>query len=105
MAEIQSPSSRYRLGEVVHGENEEGQVKSEGLDVGDEDVTLPEEEKLAMLGHGDAVELDVRTEMKEMGLHILICSVAWETVDGRRTFQRFFKFNVGILPFLVTQAS
>jgi hypothetical protein len=44
---------------------------------------------------GESVSLDVSAEMKEVGLQILICSVAWETLDGRRTFQRFFKFNVG----------
>ena len=47
------------------------------------------------LPKGEHIQLDVESEMKELGMHVLICSVAWETADGRRTFQRFLKFNVG----------
>jgi len=81
MCEIQSPNGRYRLGEVVHGaeEDENGEFI--------EPPTLPE------LAVGDSVRLDVEGEVKDLGL--VIVSVAWETEDGRRTMQRFFKYNVG----------
>lgn len=88
MCEIQSPSGRYRLGEVIHG-HEEGQ---DPLDDTQEAVVLPE------LEPGKSVRLDVEGEMKELGLHMIIVSVAWETLDGRRTFQRFFKYNVSSSP-------
>lgn len=78
MCEIQSPNGRYRLGEVVHGATE-----------GVEPVTLPE------LAIGESVRLDVEGEVKDLGLGVVIVSVAWETDDGRRTMQRFFKYNVG----------
>jgi hypothetical protein len=42
------------------------------------------------------VGLDVDSEMKDVGLNILIISVAWETAEGRKTFQRFLKFNVSL---------
>jgi hypothetical protein len=45
---------------------------------------------------GGEVALSVESEMKDVGLNVLICSVAWETPEGRRTFQRFLKFNVSI---------
>lgn len=82
MCEVQSPNGRYRLGEVVHGQ------KSPDEEVEGSPEVLPE------LGVGESVKLDVEGEMKELGLHVIIVSVAWETLDGRRTFQRFFKYNV-----------
>ena len=114
MCEVQSPGGRYRLGEVVHGQEEKDLVASEkepaaaGEEAEDEqrkeEATSPDEagpSQTALptavepeLPPGDDVKLDVASEMKELGLHVLICSVAWETPDGRRTFQRFLKFNV-----------
>ena len=73
MAEVQGPSGRYRLGEAVHDDTPEG---SEGLKA------------------DEGVELRVESEMKELGGSMLVISVAWETPEGRRTFQRFMRFNV-----------
>jgi hypothetical protein len=97
MAELQGPGGRYKLGEIVHGEESPsvGATEGGGADVGDEQL-VKEDDNLPELESGDAVKLGVETEMKELGLCVLICSVAWETLDGRRTFQRFFKFNVGL---------
>lgn len=80
MIECQGPNGRYRLGEVVHDDGG-GEERGEG-----------EEPQLEA---GDGVEMDVGSEMKDVGVNLLICSVAWETESGRRTFQRFFKFEVG----------
>lgn len=80
MIECQGPSGRYRMGEVVHDDVKE---REEGAE--------PEMEV------GGAVEMDVGSEMKDVGVNLLICSVAWETDSGRRTFQRFFKFEVSYL--------
>jgi hypothetical protein len=92
MCEIQSPGGRYRLGEAIHGHTggaegakEEKQVKEE---------TAEQEAELSSLGYGEHVSLDVKSEMKEVGSCVVICSVAWETTEGRRTFQRFLKYNV-----------
>ncbi len=90
MIEIQSPGERYRLGEVVHAKKEVGEKTSTSGGEAVEDVG-----KLSALGIAEMVDMEVASEMKELGLHVLICSVAWETLDGRRTFQRFLKFNVG----------
>ena len=81
MVEIQGPSGRFRLGEVIHQSD----------DPFEEQGVPPPSPALAS---GQVVELEVEDEMKELGLHVLICSVAWETLDGRRTFQRFLKYNV-----------
>ena len=100
------------MGEVVHGEEDEreggpepptqeqaGQGEEsgdkpamEGKEVEQVKETVPT--SLSEMKSGENVRLDVSTEIKEMGMHILICSVAWETPDGRRTFQRFLRFNV-----------
>jgi hypothetical protein len=111
MLEVQGPAGRYRLGEVIHGvkqasaegegdEKEGG--KSDGQDTSQkqplEGPAEPGVRRFPELAPGNSVELDISAEMKEMGLQVLICSVAWETMDGRRTFQRFFKFNVGVTP-------
>lgn len=80
MVEIQGPTGRYRLGEIVHGDK--------GEKARDEGGELP------ALANREGVDMEVDSEMKELGLHVLICSIAWETLDGRRTFQRFLKFNV-----------
>lgn len=132
MVEVQGPSGRYRLGEVIHRGGEGGrQIEEKGtaddmapggdggkvakggnVDGVDADTagrahageaevepTSATEgngfEDEPILPVGDHVELDVEAEMKDLGVNILICSVAWETPEGRRTFQRFFKFNVG----------
>lgn len=97
MLEVQSPSARTRLGEAVHGGG-----RAEGTDP----ATLEERpwDVLPRLRPGEGVELDVAHDVVELGAHILIISVAWETEEGRRTFQRFLKFNVSRLVALsVTQ--
>ena len=87
MIEVQGPNGRYRLGELSNR-----QVSSSGMDVDGEDEEG--EPELAVDGE---VGLDVDSEMKDVGLNILIVSVAWETAEGRKTFQRFLKFNVSQL--------
>ncbi|BEI84150.1 hypothetical protein CcaverHIS002_0407540 [Cutaneotrichosporon cavernicola] len=86
MLEVQSPTARTRLGEAVHGGREDGTdpatAESRGWD------------ELPCLKPGEGVDIDVSHDIAELGAHILIASVAWETEDGRRTFQRFLKFNV-----------
>jgi hypothetical protein len=87
MIEVQGPNGRYRLGELANR-----QVSSSGMDVdGEEEQGEPELEVDGEVG------LDVDSEMKDVGLNILIISVAWETPEGRKTFQRFLKFNVSPL--------
>ena len=90
MCEVQGPGGRYRLGEIVHGQKAEDKDQDTGVgENGSGGVaTLPE------LPEGECIEMDVEGDIKEVGLHIIIVSVAWETLEGRRTFQRFFKFNV-----------
>ena len=84
MCEVQSPSERYRLGEAVHGKAER-----------DKSASLQDLDELGRLAFDNSVELAVEKEMKELGLHTLIVSIAWETSQGRRTFQRFLRYNVG----------
>lgn len=88
MIEVQGPNGRYRLGELAN----RPQVSSSGMNVDGE-----EEEGDAELEVDGEVGLDVDSEMKDVGLNILIVSVAWETAEGRKTFQRFLKFNVSYL--------
>lgn len=80
MCEVQSPGGRFRLGEAIHGlaEGEE-----EGIDT-----------PLKELAPGESVRLEVEGEVKDLGVGVVIVSAAWETPDGRRTLQRFFKYNV-----------
>jgi hypothetical protein len=88
MLEIQSPTGRFRLGEAIHGvtQREEGSEPSQAENRTWDDIpALQPEEGMVLDGQHDIAEL------KD---HILICSVAWETPDGRRTFQRFMKFLV-----------
>lgn len=86
MIEVQSPGARTRLGEAVHGGRAEGT----------EPAAAEERpwDALPKLKAGEGMEIEVAHDVAELGAHILICSVAWETEEGRRTFQRFLKFNV-----------
>ncbi|KAL1405415.1 hypothetical protein Q8F55_009046 [Vanrija albida] len=87
MLEVQSPSGRFRLGEVIHeGSRAEGSEPAQA-----EDRAYDE---LPRLEAGESVQIDAGHDIAELGSHILICSVAWETPEGRRTFQRFLKFTV-----------
>lgn len=117
MVEVQGPGGRYRLGEVVYGKQEPTKHANDGSLADAEGKTAtgeeqpsdtagkagegePEEqvwEDMPALGAGMAVDLDVETELKELGMQIIICSVAWELPEGRRTFQRFYRFNVSSL--------
>lgn len=90
MMEVQSPGGRVRLGEVVHGG-----ARPEGMDPSQAETRAWDE--LPALEPGGGVELSGEHEINELGLHILICSVAWETAAGRRTFQRFLKFTVSCI--------
>jgi hypothetical protein len=109
MCEIQGPGGRYRLGEVVHSDKRdiEDEAKALGEDGAEQEIAArPSIDELAFgdmprLAPGQTVDLDVQNEMKELGLQVLIVSVAWETEQGRRTFQRFYKFHVR-LPHLDT---
>lgn len=87
MVEVQSPSGRFRLGEAMHGDKRE-----EGADPSQLESRLYDD--LPLLEPLDGVPLEGSHAITELGTHILICSVAWETREGRRTFQRFIKFNV-----------
>ncbi|WVW83694.1 hypothetical protein I302_105715 [Kwoniella bestiolae CBS 10118] len=92
MVECQGGSGRYRLGEVIHSNDS---ISTEGTE-----GTEPKEEveekvdKLSVLKYGERVGLQIDNEIKDLGLNVLIVSVAWETLEGRKTFQRFLKFNV-----------
>ncbi|OCF40346.1 hypothetical protein I317_05848 [Kwoniella heveanensis CBS 569] len=102
MVEVQGPSGRYRLGEVIHSsrpvidasvtkdEEAEGEQENEQLH-GD---ASPAGEERPALSFGDSVVIQVESEMKDLGMNVIIISVAWETLDGRRTMQRFLKLNV-----------
>ncbi|OXC66030.1 hypothetical protein AYX13_05076 [Cryptococcus neoformans] len=86
MVEVQSASGRARLGEAIHGQISD--TSSE------QPLQEGQESQLPELKFGEMVELGVESEMKDLGLGVVIVSVAWETLDGRKTFQRFFKFNI-----------
>lgn len=107
MLEVQGPGGRWRLGEIIHGQQQveeqsgvavkdDEESETEGNTEEDEagQVLEAPKRKVPILPPGEFVEMDVMAEMKELGLQVLICSVAWETSSGRKTFQRFFKFNV-----------
>ncbi|KJE92725.1 hypothetical protein CAOG_03639 [Capsaspora owczarzaki ATCC 30864] len=47
------------------------------------------------LSPGASVDVVVHHEVKELGVHILVCSVSYMTADDeRKIFRKFFKFNV-----------
>jgi hypothetical protein len=81
-------------GKEEEKETGEGKIEAEEAEDSAEIAVPDEKKKMPILSPGEFVEMDVQAEMKELGLQVLICSVAWETPNGRRTFQRFFKFNV-----------
>jgi hypothetical protein len=88
MIEVQGPNGRYRLGELS-----KRQISQSGMDV---DGPEEGEGELELQVDGEA-GLDVESEMKDVGLNVLIVSVAWETMEGRKTFQRFLKINVSLV--------
>ncbi|WWC89524.1 uncharacterized protein L201_004448 [Kwoniella dendrophila CBS 6074] len=104
MIETQGPGGRFRLGEVVHQNN-----KPENNNIDDDDTKIQKqsevdddndieneqnENKLPILKYGEKVDIKLENEIKDLGLNVLIVSIAWETLEGRKTFQRFLKFHV-----------
>ncbi|WRT66166.1 uncharacterized protein IL334_003119 [Kwoniella shivajii] len=108
MIELQGPSGRYRLGEVIHSST--SSKPQGGSRESDPDVNGPKtderkqdleaesesgpESELPALKYGEQVDIHIENEIKDLGLNVIIISVAWETLEGRKTFQRFLKFNV-----------
>jgi hypothetical protein len=53
------------------------------------------EEPLAIMETGRSNEFVISHEIKELGVHILVCSIQYTTVDGKvRSFRKFYKFQV-----------
>lgn len=53
------------------------------------------DEPLAIMEPGQSNEFSISHEIKELGVHILVCSIQYTTVDGRaRSFRKFYKFQV-----------
>jgi len=53
------------------------------------------EEPLAIMEPGSSNEFVISHEIKELGVHILVCSIQYTTVDGKqRNFRKFYKFQV-----------
>ncbi|WWC61668.1 uncharacterized protein I303_104253 [Kwoniella dejecticola CBS 10117] len=120
MVECQGPAGRFRLGEVIHRDSAskpesksksissskmEDEKESESPFIEDKDQDQEQDidadeaddsqgETLPVLKHGEKVNIQIENEIKDLGMNILIVSVAWETLEGRKTFQRFLKFNV-----------
>lgn len=47
-----------------------------------------------ILRRDEAMELGVEWEIKELGMHVLVCTVEYGTAPSTRSFQKFYKFNV-----------
>ncbi|OCF60407.1 hypothetical protein L486_00040 [Kwoniella mangroviensis CBS 10435] len=92
MLECQGPGGRFRLGEVIHSNLTD--VKADDTDEPRRDEEQEQVDKLSILRYGESVSLKIDNEIKDLGVNVLIVSVAWETLEGRKTFQRFLKFNV-----------
>jgi hypothetical protein len=88
MVEVQCASGRFRLGEMIHG----AAAREDGTDPSQAESRTWD--AIPQLMSDEVLELAGSHDIAELKDHILICSVAWETPDGRRTFQRFVKFMV-----------
>ncbi|KAG0321737.1 hypothetical protein BGZ99_003708 [Dissophora globulifera] len=50
---------------------------------------------IQLLESGKTNEMIVSHEIKELGIHILVCSIEYTTLDGQqKTFRKFYKFQV-----------
>ncbi|WVQ67873.1 uncharacterized protein L199_006078 [Kwoniella botswanensis] len=99
MLECQGPGGRFRLGEVIHSndndKSKDGEQPSSATSENNPSAQEGQEhEELSILRYGEKVNLKIDNEIKDLGVNVLIVSVAWETLEGRKTFQRFLKFNV-----------
>ncbi|WWD02772.1 hypothetical protein V865_000814 [Kwoniella europaea PYCC6329] len=99
MLECQGPGGRFRLGEVIHSnDNDKSKDGEQPSSSTSENIRgaqdKQEHEALPILRYGEKVNLKIDNEIKDLGVNVLIVSVAWETLEGRKTFQRFLKFNV-----------
>ncbi|WWC93980.1 hypothetical protein V866_000818 [Kwoniella sp. B9012] len=99
MLECQGPGGRFRLGEVIHSNDDDntkdGEQPSSSTSENIQGAQDGQEhEELSILRYGEKVNLEIDNEIKDLGVNVLIVSVAWETLEGRKTFQRFLKFNV-----------
>lgn len=69
-------------------------IKSE-LQTSSQRVTLSDPSPQNTVDSGVSIDTVVHHEVKELGVHILVCSVSYRTPEGeRKIFRKFFKFNV-----------
>lgn len=83
-AELQTSTSRFSLSDTLANQR-----------VGLPSATTSNAGHIQLLESGKTNEMIVSHEIKELGIHILVCSIQYTTLDGQqKSFRKFYKFQV-----------
>ncbi|KAF9175856.1 hypothetical protein BGX21_007851 [Mortierella sp. AD011] len=93
-AELQTSTLRFALSDTLAGQ------RHKPTSVGSVESSNPSPSPstgghIQLLESGKTNEMIVSHEIKELGIHILVCSIQYTTLDGQqKSFRKFYKFQV-----------
>ncbi|KAI7829013.1 hypothetical protein BC939DRAFT_442544 [Gamsiella multidivaricata] len=90
-AELQTSTLRFALSDTLAGQRQHVPGRSPS-EVPPSPATGGH---IQLLESGKTNEMIVSHEIKELGIHILVCSIQYTTLDGQqKSFRKFYKFQV-----------
>ncbi|KAF9574449.1 hypothetical protein EC968_006433 [Mortierella alpina] len=97
-AELQTTTLRFALSDTLASQRNQPSATRLPSDSSLTSVPSPSSSTgghIQLLESGKTNEMIVSHEIKELGIHILVCSIQYTTLDGQqKSFRKFYKFQV-----------
>ncbi|CAO3569265.1 unnamed protein product [Mortierella alpina] len=97
-AELQTTTLRFALSDTLASQRNQASATRLPSESSLKSVPSPSSSTgghIQLLESGKTNEMIVSHEIKELGIHILVCSIQYSTLDGQqKSFRKFYKFQV-----------
>ncbi|KAF9964879.1 hypothetical protein BGZ70_005794 [Mortierella alpina] len=97
-AELQTTTLRFALSDTLASQRNQASATRLPSESSLTSVPSPSSSTgghIQLLESGKTNEMIVSHEIKELGIHILVCSIQYSTLDGQqKSFRKFYKFQV-----------
>ncbi|KAG9323355.1 hypothetical protein KVV02_000937 [Mortierella alpina] len=97
-AELQTTTLRFALSDTLASQRNQASATRLPAESSLTSVPSPSSSTgghIQLLESGKTNEMIVSHEIKELGIHILVCSIQYSTLDGQqKSFRKFYKFQV-----------
>ncbi|KAI8595114.1 hypothetical protein EDD21DRAFT_344906 [Dissophora ornata] len=92
-AELQTSTARFVLSDTLAGQRPQASKSPSEIPISSPSSTVGRH--IQLLESGKTNEMIVSHEIKELGIHILVCCIQYTTLDGQqKSFRKFYKFQV-----------